>query len=91
MLVASLMVFNLKKKIYIDFKLNKIDDLINKLKEKCILKSSNSREKFVQYSASNDKLETTLNEIIGLISNDFILVWLQNLIFEKDDLKILIE
>ena len=91
MLVASLMVFNLKKKIYIDFKLNKIDDLINKLKEKCILKSSNSREKFVQYSASNDKLETTLNEIIGLISNDFIFVWLQNLIFEKDDLKIIIE
>ncbi len=64
---------------------------MNELKEKYILKSNNQREKHVQSSASNDKLEATLNEIIGLISNDFILVWLQNLTFEKDYLKIIIK
>jgi hypothetical protein len=90
-LASSLIVFNPKKQVNIDFKLNNIESFLNELKEKYILKSNYQREKYVLSSASNDKLEATLNEIIGLISNDFILVWLQDLTFEKDYLKIIIK
>ena len=86
------MAFNPKKKIYFDLKPKKIDNRILKLKESHIQNLDTSKEKYSDYSSvSSNKLDTSINEIIKLIVNDFIFIWLQNLVLEKENLKIIIK